>query len=101
MEKFTVNNDNRKGLLFVSVYGASDFLIYNDKTGVALLSNAQANPTGTSTTQLETTKKKELYAKLDQLINRGYKVYSTFDHKGCKSVTTDSELEKIMTELSK
>lgn len=101
MERFTVNNDNRKGLLFVSVYGASDFIIYNDKTGVALLSNAQANPTGTSTTQLETVKKKELYAKLDQLINRGYKVYATFNHKGCKSVTDDKELEKIMTELSK
>ena len=101
MKKFTVNNDNRKGLLFVSVYGASDFLIYNDKTGVALLSNAQANPTGTSTTQLEIVKKKELYAKLDQLLNRGYKVYTPFSYKGCKSVTDDSELEKIMTELSK
>lgn len=101
MKKFTVNNENRKGLLFVNVYGAREFLIYNDKTGVALLSNAQANPTGTSTTQLETVKKKELYAKLDQLINRGYKVYATFNHKGCKSVTDDKELEKIMTELSK
>lgn len=101
MDKFVVNNENRKGLLFVGVYGASDFLIYNNKTGVALLSNAQANPTGTSTTQLEIVKKKELYAKLDQLLNRGYKVYTPFNYKGCKSVATSKELEKIMTELSK
>ena len=101
MERFTVNNDNRKGLLFVNVYGAREFLIYNDKTGVALLSQAGINPSGTDTAQLETAKKKELYTKLDQLINRDYKVYATFDHKGCKFVKFGKELEKIMIELSK
>lgn len=100
--KFTVNGKNRKGLLFVSVYGARDFLIYNDKTGVAYLSLACADPSGTNTVQLETARKKDVYAKLNQLLERGYKVYNTFGYKGCEQITNDYEkLEKVFTELSK
>lgn len=100
-ERFTVNHTTRKGLLFVGTYGASDYLIYNDTAGVALLSNAQMNPSGTSITQLETTTKKELYRKLDQLIKRGYKVYSTFDQKGCFYVEDYKELKRVISALSK
>lgn len=102
--RFTVNGKNRKGLLYVGAYGASEFLIYNSETGVALLSQAQMNPFGIDTMQLETvTNKKVLYSKLDRLLNRGYKVYSTFEQKGCTFLTTDYKRSNriIETELSK
>lgn len=102
--RFTVNGKNRKGLLYVGAYGASEFLIYNSETGVALLSQAQSNPFGIDTMQLETvTNKKVLYSKLDRLLNRGYKVYSTFNQKGCTFITTDyKRSNRIMeNELSK
>ena len=101
MKEFRIDNVNRKGLLFVNYLGAREFIVWNDKTGVALYSQACGNIAGIDTVQLPTAKLKDIKEKLNQLINRGYKVYSTFEFKGCKCETDYKKLNKIVEELSK
>lgn len=101
MEHFKIDGLNRKGLLFVNYLGAREFLVWNDKTGVALLGQAYANNTGIDTVQLPTARLKDLKEKLNQLINRGYRVYSTFDFKGCKTERYYKNLKNIVEELAK
>lgn len=101
MKEFRIDNVNRKGLLFVNKLGAREFLVWNDKQGIALLGQAYCNYTGIDTVQLPTAKLKDLKDKLNQLINRGYRVYSTFEFKGCKCETDYKKLNKIVEELAK
>ena len=101
MKEFRIDNVNRKGLLYVNYLGAREFLIYNDKTGVALFSQACGNIAGIDTVQLPTARLKAIKNKLNQLINRGYKVCSTFDYKGCKTETNYNNLKNIVEELAK
>ena len=101
MKNFRIDGKNRKGLLYVNYLGAREFLIWNDKNGVALFSQAGGNIAGIDTVQLPTARLKTIKDKLNQLINRGYKVYSTFDFKGCKCETDYKKLNKIVEELSK
>ena len=101
MNNFRIDNVNRKGLLYVNKLGAREFLVWNDKQGVALLGQSYCNNTGIDTVQLPTARLKNLKEKLNQLINRGYKVYSTFDYKGCKNERNYNNLKNIVEELSK
>lgn len=101
MEQFRIDGVNRKGLLFVNYLGAREFLVWNDKQGVALYSQTCGNIAGIDTVQLPTARLKDLKEKLNQLINRGYKVYSTFDFKGCKTERDYKNLKNIVQELSK
>lgn len=77
MKNFRINNKNRKGLLFVSSTGADLFLVWNDKTNTALISNAKTNPCGIDTVQLPVSTLKNLKSKVNQLINRDYKICTT------------------------
>lgn len=77
IKNFTVNNENKKGLLFVSSTGADIFTIWNEKTNVALVSNAKTNPCGISTTQLKQSTLKNIKSVLSQLLNRGYSIFTT------------------------
>lgn len=101
MKQFRIDNINRKGLLFVNYLGAREFIVWNDKTGVALYSQACINIAGIDTVQLPTARLKTIKEKLNQLINRGYRVYSTFAFKGCKTETNYKNLKNIVEELSK
>lgn len=74
---FTVNNKNRKGLLFVSSTGADVFTVWNEKTNLALVSNAKTNPCGISTTQLKQSTLKNIKSTLNQLLNQGYSIFTT------------------------
>lgn len=76
-QHFTVNNKNRNGLLFVSSTGADVFTIWNEKTNVALVSNAKTNPCGISTTQLKQSTLKNVKNTLNQLLNQGYSINTT------------------------
>ncbi|QHJ84667.1 MAG: hypothetical protein [Caudoviricetes sp.] len=100
MKQFRIDGVNRKGLLFVNYLGAREFLVWNDKTGVALLGQAYANNTGIDTVQLPTARLKDIKEKLNQLINRGYIVYSTFNFKGCKTEIDYNNLKNIVEELA-
>lgn len=77
MNTFRINDKNRNGLLFVSTTGADLFLVWNDTTNTALISNAKTNPCGISTTQLPVSTLKNLKSKLSQLVSRGYTIYTT------------------------
>lgn len=101
MKHFRINGVNRKGLLFVNYLGAREFLVWNDKNGVALLGQSYANNTGIDTVQLPVARLKDIKEKLNQLINRGYRVYSTFNFKGCKTETNYNNLKNIVEELAK
>lgn len=101
MKQFRIDGVNRKGLLFVNYLGAREFLVWNDKKGVALYSQTCGNIAGIDTVQLPTARLKDIKEKINQLINRGYKVYSTFDFKDCKTETDYSNLKNIVEELAK
>lgn len=101
MKQFRIDGKNRKGLLYINYLGAREFLVWNNKNGVALLGQSYANNTGIDTVQLPTARLKDLKEKLNQLINRGCKVYSTFNFKGCKTETNYKKLDKIVEKLAK
>lgn len=101
MKNFRIDGKNRKGLLFVNYLGAREFLVWNDEKGVALYSQACGNIADIDTVQLPMARLKAIKEKLNQLINRGYKVYATFKYKGCTCETDYKKLNKIVEELSK
>lgn len=101
MKQFRIDGLNRKGLLFVNYLGAREFLVWNDKNGVALFSQSCGNIADIDTVQLPTARLKDIKEKLNQLINRGYKVYSTFDFKGCKTERDYNNLKNIVEELAR
>lgn len=101
MKQFRIDGKNRKGLLYINYLGAREFLIWNDKTGFALFSQTCGNIAGIDTVQLPTARLKDLKKKLNQLINRGYRVYSTFDFKGCKTERNYKKLKNIVEKLAK
>lgn len=101
MNNFRIDGVNRKGLLYVNKLGAREFIIWNDKAGVALFSQGCGNIAGIDTVQLPTARLKDVKEKLNQLINRGYKVYSTFEFKGCTCETDYNNLKNIVEKLAK
>lgn len=101
MKQFRIDGKNRKGLLYINYLGAREFLIWNDKTGFALFSQACGNIADIDTVQLPVARLKDIKEKLNQLINRGYRVYSTFNFKGCKTETDYNNLKNIVEKLAK
>lgn len=102
-KNFTVNNENRSGLLFVSSTGADVFTVWNKKTNVALVSNAKVNPCGISTTQLKQSTLKNVKSTLNQLLNRGYSIFTTPDGlQNSRYVELDkNNFNKVLNELVK
>ena len=100
---FTVNNKNRNGLLFVSSTGADVFTVWNEKTNVALVSNAKTNPCGISTTQLKQSTLKNIKSTLNQLLNRGYSIFTTAGGlQNNRYVELDkNNFNKVLNELAK
>ena len=100
---FTVNNKNRNGLLFVSSTGADVFTVWNEKTNVALVSNAKVNPCGISTTQLKRSTLKNIKSTLNQLLNQGYSIFTTSDGlQNSRYVELDkNNFNKVLNELAK
>lgn len=100
---FTVNSENRKGLLFVSSTGADVFTVWNEKTNVALVSNAKTNPCGISTTQLKQSTLKNIKSTLNQLLNRGYSIFTTAGGlQNSRYVELDkTNFNKVLNELTK
>lgn len=102
-KRFIVNNENRKGLLFVSSAGADVFTVWNEKTNVALVSNAKVNPCGISTTQLKQSTLKNIKSMLNQLLNHGYSIFTTPDGlQNNRYVELDkTNFNKVLNELTK
>ena len=102
-KRFTVNNENRKGLLFVSSAGADVFTVWNEKTNVALVSNAKVNPCGISTTQLKQSTLKNIKSTLNQLLNHGYSIFTTAGGlQNNRYVELDkNNFNKVLNELAK
>lgn len=102
-KRFTVNNENRKGLLFVSSTGADVFTVWNEKTNVALVSNTKVNPCGISTTQLKQSTLKNIKSTLNQLLNHGYSIFATPDGlQNSRYIELNkSNFNKVLNELVK
>lgn len=98
--KFTVNNQNRKAMLYVDKNGNRDFIVYNTKNKIAVLSKEQGTVKGLEMDTFKSVDKQSIYNKCDSLLKHDYSVYSTFDYNGCKRVEMDyMQMWNIMLDL--
>lgn len=98
--KFTVNNKNRKALFFVDKNDNRDFIVYNTKNKIAVLSKEHGTVAALDMDTLKKVDKQAIYKKCDSLLNNGYSVYATFKYKDCKRVEMDYvQMWNIMLDL--